>query len=341
MPRLFIMALLVCTAACSTTSKSKLEVYSREAAKMGTVFQVTALDPRQADAEKAVEAAFAEIDRIEALISSWDPQSQTSAINRQAGQQPVQVDRELYELIRRSKKVSELTRGIFDISYASMDAVWKFDGSMTDIPSEAEIARSVELIGYEHIILDDERSTVFLQREGMKIGFGAIGKGYAANRCKALMQEMGINNGVVNAGGDLVSWGKQAGGDDWTIGIANPALEESAISWLSVNDMAVVTSGNYERYVEIDGKRFSHIIDPRTGWPAEALKSVTIICPDAELADALATSVFIMGIEDGIAFVNNLKNVECLIIDQEDQLHHSEMISLNYYEGQNSQQSAE
>jgi thiamine biosynthesis lipoprotein len=166
----------------------------------------------------------------------------------------------------------------------------------------------------------------------MKIGFGAIGKGYTANRCKKIMLELGIESGVVNAGGDLICWGTQKNGAPWTIGIADPSKKESALSYLEISDMAVVTSGNYERFAILDGQKFCHIIHPRTGWPVQHLKSVTIICPDAELADALATAVYVLGTTDGLAVVNQLKNVECFIIDENDQLFSSNKIEIEYLE---------
>lgn len=331
--RLHIFILVTFLAGCQSgaTSNGSLEEHSEAGTYMGTEFQITALSHSIEHSKLAVEAAYKEVVRIEALISSWDEKSETSEINRNAGIQPVSVDDELYQLIYRSKKISELSNGIFDISFASIDKVWKFDGSMESIPTEDKIAASVALINYENIVLDPTQKTVYLTEKGMKIGFGGIGKGYAANRCKMVMEEMGIENGVVNAGGDLITWGKQKNGDDWSIGIANPEMKNTAFSWLKISDLAVVTSGNYERFVEFDGIKYCHIIHPKTGWPAELMTSVTIICPDAEVADAFATTVFILGAEKGIQFVNNIKDVECLIIDENGTLHYSKNISLNYY----------
>jgi len=296
---------------------------------MGTRFELIAVSSDDTLAWEAINAGIAEIQRIEDLISSWDPNSQTSAINRNAGIKAVEVDDELFELIRRSKKVSGLTKGNFDISYASMDKIWRYDGSMAEIPSERAMANSVSKINYEHILLDKQHSTVLLKNTGMKIGFGAIGKGYAANRAKAVMQAKGIKDGVVNAAGDLLAWGTQVDGTDWRISILDPNNKEQIFCWLSIRDQAVVTSGNYEKYVEIDGKRYGHIIHPKTGMPVSGLKSVTIVCPDAELADALATSVFIMGAEDGLALINRMKGVEGLLIDDDNDFHTSKNIQID------------
>ena len=316
---------------CNSQNQSlKLHAYTEEANHMGTVFQITALNEDKNIAQLAVEKAYEEVIRIEKLISSWDENSETAEINRNAGIQPVKVSSELFNLIDRSKKVSKLTNGVFDISFASIDKVWHFDGSMTDIPTAEEIANSVAKINYEHIILNYDSLSVYLKDEGMKIGFGGIGKGYTANRCKAIMLENGIKNGVVNAGGDLITWGKQTNGEDWTIGIADPSKKESALSYLNISDQSVVTSGNYERFIELDGKKYCHIIDSRTGWPAESLNSVTIICSDAEIGDALATSVFILGVDEGLALINQLHAIECFIIDEKDSLFYSSGIELDY-----------
>ena len=220
---------------------------------------------------------------------------------------------------------------MFDISFASVDKIWKFDGSQTNIPSEENVKASVAKINYENIILNKEKQTVFLKEKGMKIGFGAIGKGYAANKAKAKMLTMGIKDGVVNAGGDLITWGKMEHGGDWSIGIANPKEKDQVIGWLIINDLAVVTSGNYEKFFIADGKKYSHIINPITGYLASRTRSVTIICKDAELSDALATSVFILGDSKGIELINQLKNIECLVVTAQNELKTSNGLKLNYY----------
>lgn len=299
---------------------------------MGSRFEVSAVHDDIRLAWEAINAGIAEITRIEKLISSWDENSQTSEINRQAGIKPVAVDKELYDLIYRSLKVSKLTDGAFDISFASMERIWKFDGSMTELPSDEAVRNSVANVNYQNIILDAAAQTVFLKEKGMRIGFGAIGKGYAANRAKIIMQEMDIEHGLVNAGGDLVGWGSQEDGTNWKIGIADPKEKDKIFSWLSIVNQGVVTSGNYEKFALIGGKRYAHIIDPRSGMPVTGLKSVTIICPDAELADALATSVFVLGEKAGLDLVNQLKGIECLLVTDEDEIEVSDNLNLNYYE---------
>jgi thiamine biosynthesis lipoprotein len=276
-----------------------------------------------------MDLAIEEITRIERLISSWDPSSQTSLINENAGIRPVVVDDELFQLVRRSMAISELTNGAFDITYASMDKVWKFDGSMSDLPTEEMIRASVEKVGCRHIVLDDAKRSIFLEKTGMKIGFGAIGKGYAADRAKALLIKKGVQSGIINASGDMSTWGKKPDGDDWKVAITNPLNKEKAFAMLPISSGAVVTSGNYEKFVMIQGKRYAHIIDPRTGYPAQGILSVTVFGPKAELADALSTAVFVMGIDAGIDRINQLPGIECVIIDEQGRIHTSENIQIN------------
>ncbi|MFK8165304.1 MAG: FAD:protein FMN transferase [Lewinella sp.] len=295
---------------------------------MGCRFDITTVgaDAGAGDDYKAM--AITEIQRIERLISSWDPNSQTSAINAAAGDHPVKVDAELFGLLQRAIGLSRLTDGAFDISYASMDRLWRFDGSMKAMPEADDVAASVARVGFQKIILDEANGTVFLPEAGIKIGFGAIGKGYAADRARQLLEKAGCEAGIINASGDLTAWGRQPSGEDWKVAITNPLNKEKAFAWLPVNGRAVVTSGNYEKFVRFNGIRYAHIIDPRTGYPSTGIVSVTILAPSAELADALATSVFVMGVDTGVNFINQIPNVDCIIIDEDNHVHTSGSIDL-------------
>ena len=303
-------------------------VYQRTLKLMGSRFDLTVVAENEELGNAYIDTAVAEISRIEKLISSWDEHSQTSQINRNAGIEPVVVDKELFELIQRALKISKLTDGAFDISYASMDKVWHFDGTMTEMPSEESIRNSVSKVGYQNIILDEADHSVFLKLKGMKIGFGAIGKGYAADKTKALLQSKGCKAGIINASGDLNTWGTQPDGKDWMVAIVNPLNKEKVFSWMPVRNSAVVTSGNYEKYVKFNGVLYTHIIDPRTGYPATGILSATIFTANAELADALATSIFVMGVDTGLDFVNQLKGVECIIVDKDNKIITSNNIEL-------------
>ena len=296
---------------------------------MGSRFEITIV-AKDADLGKQyIEIATAEISRIERLISSWDPNSQTSEINRQAGKKAVKVDSELFQLIERSIGISKLTDGAFDISYASMDKVWNFDGSMKKLPSEEQIAASVAKVGYQNILLDKQKNTVFLKQEGMKIGFGAIGKGYAADKAKALLISKGVSSGIINASGDMNTWDEQPNGTSWKVAITNPMDKNKVFALLPIKNGAVVTSGNYEKRVSLNGKQYSHIIDPRTGYPSEGIVSVTVFAPKAELADALATSVFVMGKTAGMDRINQLPEIECIIVENNGNIIKSKNIEIN------------
>lgn len=306
------------------------EIAKRRTLKlMGSRFDITMVSNDTISANSYIDDAVAEIRRIEDLISSWKPESQTSLINANAGIKPVVVDQELVDLIVRAIQISKITDGAFDISYASVDKIWKYDGSMTRKPTDEEIQNSISKIGYKNIIVDQDQKTVFLKLEGMKIGFGAIGKGYAADKVRKMLLAKGVKAGIINASGDLTTWGKQPYGKDWMVGISNPLNKEQVFSWFPVVDAAVATSGNYEKFVEFDDVKYSHIIDPRTGYPSTGLTSVTIFAKSAELCDSLATSVFITGVEVGLNIINQLKGVECIIVDAENKIHFSNNISFN------------
>lgn len=293
---------------------------------MGSRFDISVVAENQQQADGYIDIAVEEITRIEKLISSWDANSQTSMINANAGIQPVIVDRELFNLIKRAVGLSKLTQGAFDISYASMDKIWKFDGSMEMMPTEEEIKQSVSKVGYQHIELNESAGSVFLNTKGMKIGFGAIGKGYAADQAKERLKALGVQAGIINASGDMNTWGRQPNGELWNIAITNPLNKDNVFAMLPVDNQAIVTSGNYEKFVKFNGVRYAHIIDPRTGYPSTGIISVSVMAAKAELADALATSVFVMGKEVGLDFINQLNGVECIIIDEQGNINYSNLI---------------
>ena len=327
-----LIGFIICLSQCFALWGQTLITEKKVLKLMGSRFELTAVAENQSLAWEAINTGVKEIERIEDLISSWDPQSQTSEINRQAGIHGVKVDKELFDLIYRAKKVSALTEGAFDISFASMDRVWKFDGTVQELPVAEKVEKARQYINWNNIELNTVDQSVLLKEKGMKIGFGAIGKGYAANRAKALMQKMkGIHGGLVNAGGDLICWGESNQPSDWSIKITDPKDKTNMLAWLEVKDLAVITSGDYERFFMHNGKRYAHIIDPRTGYPTNGIKSVTIVCPDAELGDALATSVFVLGKENGLSLINQLNGVECLIVTDEDDLLSSDNLQLNHY----------
>jgi thiamine biosynthesis lipoprotein len=296
---------------------------------MGNRFEITVVDKDALRATALIEEAIEEIRRIERLLTTFSDDSQTNLINRHAGIAPVRVDKEVFSLIQRSIRISALTQGAFDITYGGIDKkLWNFDATITAMPDEGTARQLVRLINYRNIILDENNCTVFLKEKGMRIGFGGIGKGYAAERAKWVLQQKGVQSGVVNAAGDLTAWGYQPNGQPWTIGIADPNSIHHPFSSFAITDMAVATSGNYEKYVTIAGKKYSHTIDPKTGLPVAGIKSVTIICPNAEIADAMATPVMIMGVKVGLNMINQLQNMACVIIDDNNRIFTSNNINL-------------
>jgi len=305
------------------------QVFKKDCKLMGNRFELSVVATDEKRANETIEAGIDEIKRIEKLLTTFSDDSETNRVNSNAGIQPVIVSRETFELIKRSVSISKLTQGAFDITYGSIDkSLWNFDQDMKSLPDAGTAKKMVRLINYRNIILNEENCTVFLRERGMRIGFGGIGKGYAAERAKLIMKEQGAVSGVVNASGDLTAWGLQPNGEKWTIGIVNPDASGQVFSYLAISDLAVATSGNYEKYIVIDGKKYSHTINPRTGLPVTGIKSVTIITTNAEIADAMATPVTIMGVHAGLDLVNQMKNIEAIIITDDDQLYTSKNINL-------------
>lgn len=289
-------------------------VRKRTTLLMGGRFDITITAKDSLSAEQNIDLVIAEITRIENLISDWKSDSQVSDVNQNAGIKPIKVDREVFELTKKALYFSEITNGAFDISFAAMDKIWKFDGSMTTMPSDEAIKKSVEKVGFKNIILDSLQSTIFLKLKGMKIGFGALGEGYAADKSRDLMLSKGITAGIVNASGDMIVWGKQPDGKPWNIGITNPFDTEKLVSVIQINNGAVTTSGSYEKFVVFNGKRYSHIINPATGYPSTGLSSVTVFGPSAEMANGFSTSLMVLGKKEGLKLLAKYPDYSCLMI---------------------------
>ncbi len=304
-------------------------VHRRILKLMGNRFEISVVADDKEWAEEKIDQAIIEIKRIEKLLTTFSDVSQTNEINRNAGIQPVKVDEEVFNLIGRALNISALTQGAFDITYGSIDkSLWNFDVNMKQLPDRKTAQESVRLINYRNVELDFSAQTVFLKEAGMRIGFGGIGKGYAAGCAKTLLKEQGVASGIVNAAGDLITWGTQPEGKPWTIAIADPDQKVWPFSTLNISNVAIATSGNYEKYALINGKKYSHTIDPKTGLPVSGIKSVSIICPSAELADAMATPVMVMGVKVGLDLINQLQQIACVIIDDQNQVYTSKNINI-------------
>lgn len=306
-----------------------LREFRRPQKLMGNAFEITVVSDDEKSAHRHIDAAILEIQRIEKLLTTYNDSSQTNLINQNAGIQPVKVDWEIFDLIERSIRISSITDGYFDISYGGIDkSFWNFDRNMNQLPDPELVKEHLKLVNYQNILLNRENQTVFLKEKGMRIGFGGIGKGYAAEMAKRLLIERGVASGIVNASGDLTTWGNQSDGKPWTVGIADPDNAKQPFSYMNITNMAVATSGNYEKFVVINDKKYSHTINPKTGMPVSGVKSVSIFCPNAEIADAMATPVSIMGIDAALDLVNQINHLECIIIDDEDRIYSSKNINL-------------
>lgn len=322
---------LFCLLLISTLSFGQI-VHKKSAALLGSPFEITVIANDSLQGEKYCNLAIDEVKRIENLISDWIPTTQISQVNKFAGVKAIKVDTEVFELVERAIQISKLTDGAFDISYASMDKIWKFDGSMKKMPSPEEIKASVEKVGYQNIILDKKNHTILLKNKGMKLGLGGIGQGYIADKIKDLLQNKGCISGVINVSGDINTWGYQLDGKPWTVAIVNPMNKSKVFATFPLIDSAVETSGSYEKFVTFNGKRYTHIIDPRTGYPAFGLVSVSVFAKKTELADALATSIFVMGKEVGLDFINQLPGIECILVDDKGEVYTSKNIDIKKYQ---------
>jgi FAD:protein FMN transferase len=302
--------------------------HKRKFSLLGSPFEITVVANDTVQGNEYVNLAVLEVKRIENLISDWITTTQISQVNQNAGIKATKVDAEVYQLVERALKISKLTSGAFDISYASMDKIWKFDGSMTEMPTPEAIKKSVEKIGYQKVILDKENQTIFLKDVGMKLGLGGIGQGYIADEIKELLISKGCKSGIVNVSGDINTWGNQIDGKPWTVAIINPVNKNKVFATFPLIESAVETSGNYEKYVTFNNVRYSHIIDPRTGYPANGVVSVSVFAKQTEIADALATGIFVLGVDVGLNLVNQLKGIQCIIVDDKGKIHTSKGINV-------------
>ncbi len=277
----------------------------------------------EAKARTALAAALAEIRRIEMVMSTWVPTSDVSKINAAAGVDAVAVSGETFDVIAKSLWISKLSEGTFDITFASMGKLWSFDEEVsTLVPDKETIEKARKRIDYRLVKLDASAKTVSLAGATTRINLGGIAKGYAIDRASQVLRERGLTSFYCQAGGDLYVEGRKPDGNPWRVGIRDPrGLEGKYFAVLDVEDHAFSTAGDYERSFIHDGKRYHHIIDPRTGYPATASRSVTVWAKDALTADAIDNAVFILGPEKGLALVESLDGAGAVIVDSQNQVH--------------------
>lgn len=278
----------------------------------------TAANSLEAEANNAMDTAIAEFQRIEAVMSEWQPDSDVSRINQQAGKASVAISNELYRLLVAAQRVSELSNGAFDITFRSAGKLWNF--RKAKVPSQGQIQQAIQHIDYRHLTLSPQTSVqpaqAYITNPNTRIGLGAIAKGYAVDRAAQLFRQAGFNAFSINAGGDVYVAG-QRNMRLWKIGIQHPREPDKLIANLPASNLAVATSGDYERFFIHNGVRYNHIINPHTGYPANSCQSVTIIAERAFWADALATAVYVLGPQQGLALIEGMDGVETLIVDDQ------------------------
>lgn len=294
--------------------------YSGEQAIMGTAVQVTLWSDTRARADAAIAAVMAEMHRIDRAMSPHKADSELSRINREAAAGPVVLSREMLGLLARAIGFSQRSGGAFDITYASAGHLYDYRERIR--PSEAQLAEARGAIGYRHLVLDTTAGTLRFTHPGTRIDLGGFAKGHAVDLSTAILRRHGIAHAVVSAGGDSRVLGDRRG-RPWNIAIRHPRRPGEVVAVLPLEDVAVSTSGDYERYFEQDGERFHHVIDPRTGRSAGSVRSVTILADDGLSAEAWSKSVFVMGVQRGLQLVESLQGVDAVVVDADGELHYS------------------
>lgn len=294
--------------------------FSRDEAIMGTAIRVELWGDDRVSAEAAIDAVMDEMHRIDASMSPYKESSELSCINRDAAREPVEVSAELFGLLERSIGFSELSAGAFDITYASAGHLYDYRQRIR--PTEAQLSAAREAIGWRHLQLDPSARTVRFAREGVRIDLGGFAKGYAVDNGAAILAQRGVRHAVVAAGGDSRMLGDRCG-RPWTIGVRDPRREGEVVALLPLEDVAVSTSGDYERYFDDGDERCHHLIDPRTGRSPHAIRSVTVIAPDGLTSEALSKTVFVLGVEKGLRIVESLPDVDAVVVDADGGLHYS------------------
>ncbi len=293
-----------------------------EGSAMGTRVGIAAYTTPSVDvaaARRAFDAAIAELRRVEALMTTWQD-SEITRVNAAAGEAGVAVSQETFDLVKESVHASEISEGAFDITFESLHGLWKFDQDLDPHPPSAQAVRDkLPLLNFKHIELDGEKRTIRLAKKGVKIGLGGIAKGYGVDRAVLVLQKAGLTSFFVQAGGDLFARGQKPDGTEWSAGIRDPR-GKAPFALMPLRDHAFSTAGDYERSYVVGGRRYHHIIDPRTGYPATACRSVTIWAPTALVADEIDDAVFILGPEKGMQLVDDLPGVGAIIVDARNNL---------------------
>lgn len=287
---------------------------------MGTAIRVELWSESRENGEAAIRAVMGEMHRIDQAMSPFRPESDLSRINREAAAADVPVSEELFHLLACANEFSRLSGGAFDITFASAGHLYDYRQAVR--PDDEALARAREAVGWERLQLDARRRTVRFERAGMRIDLGGFAKGHAVEMGAAILRRHGIAHAIVSAGGDSRVIGDRRG-RPWTIGIRHPRREDEVVAMLPLEDVAISTSGDYERYFEVDGERCHHLIDPRTGKSPSGVHSVTVIAADGLTTEAMSKTVFVLGVEQGMRLVESLGGVDAVVVDASGQLHYS------------------
>ena len=287
---------------------------------MGTLVKITAVARDESGAQAAATAGFTEIHRLEELLSTWIPTSELSRVNTSAGLAPVPVSPDTMTVVQGAIQVAELTHGGFNIAIGPAVDVWNvIEGRR--VPTEAELEALLRMVDLHAIHVDTQTQTIFLEKAGMRIDVGGIGKGYAADQAVAVMKKAGALAGIVALSGDIKTFGQFPGGRKFPVGIQHPRNEGQVLAFIDLEDEAISTAGDYERFFERGGVRYHHILNPHTLQPARGCQSVTVIAREGIWADGLDTGIFVMGAERGMQLVEILPDVEAIIVDHEGSVH--------------------
>lgn len=310
------------------TLTNNLTTYRRSVRLMGDKFEISVVGNDPLLADEQIDIAINEINRVEKLLSAFSEDNSINQINRNAGVEPVKANAEIFRLIDRALQISELTHGAFDITYFAGTGYTGDDAALAE-NADVKIAPSrVMLTNYKNVVIDAARQTVFLKEKGMRIGFGANSKGYAADRAKYILQMNGVSSGVINVGGDLLTWGTQPNLKPWTVAAADPDQSKQPFAHLDISNLAFATSVNADKYANISDNKFVNVVTAKKGFPVSEITSVSIISPTAELSDAMASPVINIGVNAGLYLINQLNQIACIIIDDQNRIYTSKDVSI-------------
>jgi len=277
------------------------------------------------NAETATEAAFKEIERVNSLLNNYDPKSEISQINNSAGQKAVGISPETLEALAAAINFASLSGGALDITVGPLLRLWGFaqeePGATTSPPLPNVLDQTRKLVDYRLIQLDAIKGTARLAKRGMWIDVGSFTKGYVVDRAAQVLKKRGITQALITAGGTILALGSKTGGLPWRVGVRHPRKEGGLLDTIPLEEQAISTSGDYERFYHHKDRRLCHIIDPRSGRPVETVRSISVIAPTAMASDALSTALFVLGTNEGLSLVKNLPGVEAMIVDREGKLH--------------------